>query len=226
MAHRSRRAIAERRVLRIERAVAAAGYERGNQNERGKPTSKLILHGKILLWEKEYLTFHFHRQEAGGLHQAAIRACRSAVWRWPRHSRMIEGASLSTALEPPFVRYSMPEPCDDYAGAVPIGTHLSIAAARAGGRRRLTPPQSPLSDRRSPLVFLRCRDRTFPGTMPPNCQADPGAPPKARPAPCSLDSGQTCDAAYFASYSSPFSLPLRPHSSGRQRRRQSSGHKS
>jgi len=104
-------------------------------------------------------------------------------------------------------------------GRCPSGLIFRLRPRVQAGRRRLTPPQSPLSDRRSPLVFLRCRDRTFPGTMPPNCQADPGAPPKARPAPCSLDSGQTCDAAYFASYSSPFSLPLRPHSSGRQRRR-------
>jgi len=152
MAHRSRRAIAERRVLRIERAVAAAGYERGNQNERGKPTSKLILHARYSFGKKSISRFISTDKKP-----AAFTKQRSAPADPPSGGGPSftddRGASLSTALEPPFVRYSMPEPCDDYAGAVPIGTHLSIAAAVQAGRRRLTPPQSPLSDRRHLLYF-------------------------------------------------------------------------
>ena len=207
---------------------------------------------------------------SGGLRQAAIRACRSAVRRGvfddrSSGSRQTTGGREGHAAHVDVVahiefegrdRHARQDEADSHAEARvdvaegrahPRRTALGLAHRGAVGvaieqdrcidrvifrlrprllerRRRLRQPQSPLSDRRSPLVSLRYRDRTSPGTMPPNCRADPGAPPKARPAPCSLDSGQTCDAAYFASCSSPFSLPLRPHSSGRQRRRQSSGH--
>jgi len=127
----------ERRVLRIGTSCGSAGnVSEATRTKRGKPTSKLILPWQDTPWEKGVSHVSFPQTRSRRLHQAAIRLPIRRL-AWPRHSRMIEGASLSTALEPPLCAISMPELAMTTLGRCPSELNLSIAARVQAGRRRL-----------------------------------------------------------------------------------------